>query len=257
MNIFVLTDLEGISGVDSIDDLAGENYRHAQERLMADTNAVIKGLFEAGADKVFVEDGHGGGHNFLEDRLDPRAAQAVLNPDHIDLTNIDAFICVGYHAMAGTADAFLDHTQSSVAWHNYYINGKPQGELGQVAVYGGIYGIPVIMTSGDETYCKEASALIPGIIAVPVKKALGRNRAVSIPDAEAEDILRSAAAESLSLINTISPYTEKLPLEIILEFNRTDYLENSLSADPSIERLDARTLRRIADKVVYYEDLLF
>ena len=32
--------------------------------------------------------------------------------------------CVGYHAMAGTLNGFLDHTQSSASWYNYFLNGR-------------------------------------------------------------------------------------------------------------------------------------
>jgi hypothetical protein len=42
--------------------------------------------------------------------------------------------CMGAHAMAGTQNAFLDHTQSSLSWHDYSINGRKVGELAQRAV---------------------------------------------------------------------------------------------------------------------------
>ena len=56
MRIYIITDLEGISGVDSIDmmDENSEGYKLACERLMSDTNAAIEGAFAGGADKVYV-----------------------------------------------------------------------------------------------------------------------------------------------------------------------------------------------------------
>ena len=67
MHIYIITDLEGISAVDSIDmmDENSEGYKLACERLMSDTNAAIEGAFAGGADKVYVVDGHGSGHAVL------------------------------------------------------------------------------------------------------------------------------------------------------------------------------------------------
>lgn len=62
MRVFIMTDLEGISLVDSIDmmDQETEGYRFACERLIADTNAAVQGAIDAGADEILVCDGHGG-----------------------------------------------------------------------------------------------------------------------------------------------------------------------------------------------------
>ena len=57
MTVFIETDLEGISGVSTIDMVANSDPR-ALERLMADTNAAVRGAFAGGADRVLVLD-HG------------------------------------------------------------------------------------------------------------------------------------------------------------------------------------------------------
>ena len=130
MRIFIETDLEGISGVSTIDEIE-QRDPYSFERLMADLNAAVSGAVDAGADEVYVTDGHGGGNNFIADRLDKRARQVNASAD--DLPGCDAAFIIGAHAMAGTANAFLDHTQSSKTWHNYYINGCRHGEMGQLA----------------------------------------------------------------------------------------------------------------------------
>ena len=58
MKVAIITDLEGISCVDSIDMIFGDGYQFACEQLMLDVNAAINGAFEGGADEVFVVDGH-------------------------------------------------------------------------------------------------------------------------------------------------------------------------------------------------------
>ena len=144
MKVFIETDLEGISGV-SRAEMVADSHRYALERLMADTNAAVRGAIDAGAERVFVLDGHGGGKNFIPGLLDPRAEQTGIDR----VKEADLCFIIGMHAMAGTQNAFLDHTQSSVSWHHYRVNGRRYGECGQLAAYAGAYGIPLGMVSGD------------------------------------------------------------------------------------------------------------
>ena len=64
MKILLMTDLEGISGVNTIEKVSDEGtpgHRFALERLMLDVNAAVDGAFRGGATDVYVKDGHGGG----------------------------------------------------------------------------------------------------------------------------------------------------------------------------------------------------
>ena len=193
--VYFITDLEGISGISRADQVVKDSpdYPFALERLMADTNAAVAGAFDGGADEVLVEDGHGGGGNFLPGRLDPRAKQNIGKTDY---TTIDAIMHVGAHAMAGTLNAFLDHTQSSVRWFDYQINGRSMGEMGQEGVLAGVYNIPTVFVSGDEAACLEARQFFGDIPTAPVKYALGRNTAVCLDGDEALELIRRRAAES-------------------------------------------------------------
>ena len=62
MKIFIMTDLEGISGIDHI-DMIGKNpegYEKAREYLMLDVNTTVRGLFDGGAikrDASLIRDG--------------------------------------------------------------------------------------------------------------------------------------------------------------------------------------------------------
>ena len=119
MKIFIMTDLEGISGI-SRKEQVDNSERYALERLMADVNAAVRGAFDGGADEVYVEDGHGGGRNFIKELLDPRAVQIGNAGTGVKtMTEVDAMFLIGAHAMSGTLNAFLDHTQSSMTWHDY------------------------------------------------------------------------------------------------------------------------------------------
>ena len=255
MHVIIITDLEGVSCVDSIDmmDTTKEGYRKACEYLMADVNAAIAGALEGGADRITVVDGHGSGRNFLPGMLDPRAEQIsardfCCNP----LTGVDAILCVGCHAMAGTEKAFLDHTQISTRWFDYRINGVSMGEIGQQAVIGGVYQAPVVMVSGDEAACLEAQALIPGVLTASVKTAQIRNQAECVPQAEALVRIRKAAAEGVMRYRQIPTISITLPAEVSLTLYRTDYCDEIMHEGLTRK---GRTLTKTLKKVTCYWDI--
>ena len=251
MTIFIETDLEGISGVSSL-DMVASGERYARERLMADTNAAVAGAFDGGADRVFVLDGHGGGRNFLLDMLDPRAEIAPMDA----IRESDACFEIGAHAMAGTQNAFLDHTQSSVSWHDYRINGRRYGETGQLAVFAGAFGVPFVMASGDFAACAEVRALFGNIETASVKTAVGRNRAACLPEEEGERLIREYAKRAVKLAGSVPPFRVLFPMEISVEFNRTDYADDAMARRPDAERTGPRTVRRIIREIRSYDDLM-
>lgn len=256
MQVLIITDLEGIAGVDSIDmiDESTDGYRRACEYLMADTNAAIDGAFAGGADRVTVVDGHGSGQNFVPSLLDKRAEQiSSYEFSHQTPAHYDALLCVGAHAMAGTQDAFLDHTQTSTKWFEYCINGTPQGELGQQAYCLGHFGIPLVMASGDEAACREAAWLVPNIATACVKTAEGRNRAKSLPLDEAYRRIREAACDGVMRRKEIKPLSLQFPVELKLTFCRNDYCD--LVMHEGLER-NGRTVRKTIEKVDRYLDLV-
>ena len=257
MKIFIMTDLEGISGI-SRKEQVDELEPFALERLMADVNAAVRGALDGGATTVWVEDGHGSGKNFLPGKLDPRAIQ-VENLSHGEMVmkEADAIFSIGAHAMSGTQNAFLDHTQSSVCWHDYTVNGRKFGELGQQAIFAGAFGIPLVMVSGDFAACAEAREQFGNLCTAVVKHAVKRNEAVCIPLEEAENAIYMAAKTAMATIANARPFRILLPAEVKVEFNRADYCDDILEqSDYRYERLDARTLRKVIPKIESFHDVL-
>jgi D-amino peptidase len=247
VKIYIHTDLEGISGIDSMDmiDRTSPRYRQCCEYLMSDLNAAIDGAFAGGATEVTVLDSHGGGNNFILDLLDPRA-KLDTRPNKkwwgtLDRSYQGTFF-IGAHAMAGTQNGFLDHTQSSQSWHDYRMNGRKMGELGQWAVVAGNWGVPLLMVSGDEAACAEARDFFSPVETAVVKRGQGRNRAELVELKEARTRIREAARRAVGLIGKARAFTPSKPMEILLEFNRCDYCDE-VAARPGIERLDGRTIR--------------
>src|SRR5580700_8848842 len=135
MIVWMMTDMEGLSGVDKIVQFSPESeaapeYRYGLDQLTSEANAAIAGCFDAGATDVRICDGHGFNKNrgFTSD-LDPRAQKvhvASRNPirwEGLD-ESVSALVMIGQHAMAGTVNAFLDHTQSSRVICRYMFNGE-------------------------------------------------------------------------------------------------------------------------------------
>jgi D-amino peptidase len=217
---------------------------------MGDLNAAIDGAFAGGATHVTVLDSHGGGNNFILELLDKRAENDTRpNKKWWGILD-DSFqgtFFIGAHAMSGTQNAFLDHTQSSLTWHDYSINGRRMGELAQWAVVAGNWNVPMLMVSGDETACAEARNFFNPVETAAVKRAKGRNRAELANLDESRKRIREAARRAVSLVGKGRPLIPIKPMEMTLEYNRADYCD-AAAAKPGIERLDARTIRWVTSE---------
>lgn len=250
MRVFVLTDLEGVAGVASFDrDVypGAPRLERARALLTAEVNAAVAGLFDGGVDEVVVLDGHGDSAIVFED-LDPRASLIhgrPLSPRWADeLAGCAAAIFVGQHAMAGTSDGNLNHTQDSrtTAWIT--LNGETIGEIGQFAFLAGSRGVPAIFLSGDDAACREFSALVPAAVTAAVKRGLGRDSAVSLPAAEARRRIREGARTALARHRErpIAPLTRRPPYVLERRFFTTASVEPYFGR-PGVEIVDQLTIR--------------
>ena len=259
LNALILTDLEGISGVETIDAVipAGTPLNlDACEKLVGDTNAAVEALFEEGAEKVYVLDGHGSGQNFTKGLLDKRATQITIADLSWAIKDVGSVVLVGMHAMAGTMTAFLDHTQNSSKIHRYFYNGEKIGEMSQAGFFAGLFGVPIVAVSGDVAACREAEKLFSGVPTAAVKRAVKRNVAECLPLDEARALIKDATKRGYRNRESFSPMEAKLPLTVEIEFNRCDYADDALENNPSLERIDEYVVRSIKNKVEGYLDVL-
>ena len=208
MRVYISVDMEGVAGVVHEDQTDPTEPRHAGEynrmrRLMtSEANAAIEGAVEAGATRILVNDSHWLMRNLLAEELHPSAELLSGGPklrsmvEGVEL-GFDAAIFVGYHAMAGTRHAIIDHTYTGTV-HEARLNGRPVGELGINAALAGSYGVPVAMVSGDQALAAEAKALLGDAVeTVVVKHAVGRFAARSVSPAESCRRIREGAAAAL------------------------------------------------------------
>ena len=260
MNVFIFTDLEGISGVTDIDfmDKKNEKYSLACELLCKSINLCVATCFDGGADKVYYIDGHAGGGNVNGELIDKRAVKCSLTDWQELLADgqIDCLIELGSHARAGTVGGFLDHTVNSKQWFCHKVNGVEMSELSMHALVSGAYGVPTVACIGDEGACAQAREYIPDIFCGAVKRASCRNFAEDIDDGE--HILADTVKTALENYKSVSLYKTQLPATVELTFYRTDMCERALGrCGEDVTRPDARTLRKTVNKITRYDDLKF
>ncbi|MBR5379607.1 MAG: M55 family metallopeptidase [Clostridia bacterium] len=212
MKIYISVDMEGISGINHPDYVMREGrlYATGQRLMTADTNAAIRGAFDGGADEVIVVDAHGMSGNLLVEQLDPRALLLAGEPHQprfpfLDRT-VDGMFLVGYHAMAGTQGANLEHTMTSASWHRFCINGKPYGELGIDAEIAAECGVPVMMVSGDDKLCEEACTWLGNIETAMTKQGLGRQSAFCLSPEYGQNRIYASARRAAERLTQREPF---------------------------------------------------
>lgn len=260
MNVFLLTDLEGIDGVTDIDfiDKTHEKYALGCRLLEKSISLATEVCLQCGADKVYYLDGHAGGGNVIAENVHPSALKCTLSDweELLRTGQIDCQIELGAHARAGTIGGFLDHTVSSKEWFCHRVNGIEMSELSLHALVCGAYGVPVVACVGDETACRQAREYVPQIYTGAVKRAEMRNVAVAYENAD--EILEETIRRALESYRSVPPYRIALPATVELTFYRTDFCEVSLARyDGNAERVDARTLRKQIFEIKKYKDLKF
>ena len=252
--IYILSDMEGISGVRLSDQVRpGPTPEYAEGcRLMrAEINVAIGAAFEGGADEVLVCDTHVAGGQVLIAEMDSRASYELPVPGDM-MPGLDesfaGLILLGHHARAGTLKAFLDHTMSSESWFECRLNGRAIGEIGIEATFAGQLGVPVIAVTGDLATRNEAREQLGDIPCAVVKDAVCRNRAhcLSLPEAHAR--VRSTLVEAVRDPSRYTPFRPAIPLNFSLTYYRTDMADETASR-LGYRRVDARTVECTIDRL--------
>ncbi len=253
MKIYLFVDMEGISGICNREMVmpSGSHYQEGRRLYTQDANACIRGCFDAGAQSVVVRDGHGSGFNFLLDDLDQRV-DVVQGPCAYQrlpgIEGSDALILLGYHAMAGTAQAVLEHTFSSATIQQMWLNGRAVGEFGLDAAVAAAYGVPVILVSGDDKICREAQAFVPEIVTCLVKTGFGCQCARMMAPQAAHLLIEEKTVEAIRRIEQIPPPTVALPVTLRMEMVERQPIPHAISR-PNVTVIDGRTYEVTADAV--------
>jgi len=255
--VFISVDMEGIWGVVHGDQVSaqGRDYGPARKWMADDVNAVIEGLFEAGAAEIIVNDSHGSMRNILAHDLNPKVSLVTGSPKPLSMmqgidNSFDACIFIGYHARAGTASSVLDHTYSGATIRSIKVNNLELPELGLNAAIAAAFGVPVIMLSGDAETCNQARSILGSeVVTVAVKESFGRYAAELLPQEEARKRLREGAKEALLKRGKIAPLRLKPPYAFELEFHNSSQAEMPVLV-PGIKVTGPRSVAFTADDFI-------
>lgn len=259
MKIFMVTDMEGVAGVVSFVDQSypdGRYYDAGKRLATGEVNAAVDGLLQAGVDEVLVWDGHGaGGIDFEELHAQALLLHGRPSPPWSRLQEViaryDAFVIVGQHAMAGVVTGNQNHTQNSLTVDSYRLNGRRIGEIGQMALFMGALGLPLLFVSGERDACSEAEELVPGIVTVAVKEGLGRGSAISVSAPAARKRIRQGIATAVARHRhaPIAPLVWPGPYLLVKRFFHTDTADAEMSKQGA-ERLDAQSVRFRSENIL-------
>lgn len=242
MKLYVMVDMEGISGIFSKAQIqtGAPFFMAGRQYLTQDVNACIAGCFEGGARQVTVRFAHGDAHQFVWEDLDPRA-EYVAGATHERMPGLDGcagLMLVGYHAMAGTRRALLCHTMSSLGWQNFWINGVRSGEIAIDAGIAGDHDVPTVLVTGDDKACREAKRFLPGVLTAVVKEGLNWEAARLLAAPVAHARIRTTAAQAAAACQRLKPYRVKRPVRLRLELCET---RSAPEPKPGVRVVDGRT----------------
>ena len=255
MEVFISADMEGVSGVAAAEDVVRgtDAYERGQTLLHEDVNAAIDGAFDGGATSVVANDSHSSMRNLEAERLDeraslirgstkPRSMMQGLTRDH------DVAFFVGYHAMAGTAAAVLNHTFYGHELVELSVDGVAVGELGWNARLAGALGVPVGLVTGDDATAAETSRELGADgRSVIVKNGIDRFSAHCRPVTETTGEIRTSAATALRAVDDLEPVeVGDAPHRIEAQWITTN-LAVAAAGVPGVERVGGRRTAVVAD----------
>lgn len=252
MRVYLSIDMEGIAGVvhwdqtNPLDPRCAGEYGRFRRLMTLEANAAIEGALSGGATKVLVNDSHWTMRNLVAEELHPSAELISGGPktwsmmEGIEL-GWDLAACIGYHAMAGTANAILDHSYTDRIMA-VRLNDQLVGELGINAALAGAFGVPIVVVSGDAACAHEAESLLPGVRTVVVKEAVSRNAARCAAPEVARGLIRQAMHDVVAAGRPgVRPFLPKPPIGLEVDFSSTVHADHAAMA-PGFLRAGPRTV---------------
>ncbi|WP_158095889.1 M55 family metallopeptidase [Cloacibacillus sp. An23] len=257
MKIFISSDMEGSTGVVSTAQVtAGRpEYPFGRARQLGDVSAAVRGALDAGAERVIICDAHCSMTNLDVAEFGGSVLLASGSPKVLGMVEgaegCDAAFFTGYHAMAGTEKAVLDHSYDRHTIYGIAVNGVKMGETGVNALLCGALGVPVAFVSGDDALCAEARSLLgPQARLCSVKEGLGRGAALCRTPEETEAEIYAAAKEAAEAARRgeLRPFTLEGPYVLEISFMNT--LQTDAAAlVPGARRVSGRALRFECEEV--------
>ena len=244
--VFMITDMEGVSGIyDSdlqVQPYQSPRWEESHKLLTGEVNAAVEGLLAGGATDVVVWDGHDSSRSLSVLDVHPKAR--LLTGGSISRTlELDSSYCaiifIGQHAMAGADKGILSHSYDSRNIQNIWVNNKPTGEIGGRVLLAGAMNLPAIMLSGDTAACQEIHDLVPQAECAEVKSGVSRNAGYMLSHPAACALIREKAQRAIERLAEFKPYKIAGPVEVKVEF--TTAAGRVYDRREGVERVNERT----------------
>jgi D-amino peptidase len=251
LKVYISADMEGITGVASVDQLTPTSFEYNQARqwMTAEVLAAIQGAREAGATEFVVSDSHGNGESLLIDKFPADVPVTIVRSfprplgmmEGIDST-FAAVIFIGYHAATTSTTGVRAHTMSSALLTRIALNGVAQSEAGINAAIAAQYGVPVVMITGDDAIVGETKQRLGNLEGVVVKRAIGFHSAATLTPEVGQARIHQQAKTAVTRRGEMKPYAMTNPITLDVSFKNYRPVE-LLGYLPNIQRVDAHTVR--------------
>ncbi len=155
--IYISADIEGIWGNSDSAYTMKDGYAYEQYRMnmINEVNIAIQNLYKYGAQRIVLNDGHGGMDNLIASKMDERVEMIISHGAYKDYgmmegisSEFDGVCFLGYHCRSNTPGV-MAHTIWGSQVRCIHLNGEEVGESGLNAHLAWYYGVPVLLVSGD------------------------------------------------------------------------------------------------------------
>jgi D-amino peptidase len=258
LKVYISADMEGITGVASVDQLGPANFEYQQARawMTAEVLAAIQGAREAGATEFVISDSHGNGESLLIDKFPSDVPITIVRSfprplgmmEGID-SSFAAVIFIGYHTSTSSTTGVRAHTMSSALLTRIALNGTSMSEAGINAAIAAHFGVPVVMITGDDAIVDESKQRFGPLEGVAVKRAIGFHSAATLTPDVAQALIREHAKTAVGRRASMKPYALTKPITVDVSFKNYRPVE-LLGYLPNIQRIDSHTVRYIARDVL-------
>lgn len=255
MRLYLSCDMEGTAGVCSwmqCDPSNRHEYPIYRRYMTQEVRAAIEGARSAGVTDVTVNDSHWDMRNLLWDELpaDVRVVSGGRKPfsmaEGLDAGGFGGAFFTGYHARVGDANGVLAHTYTADSLYNVRINGIACSEALLNAAMAGVYGIPLLLVSGDRVVVEHVKEHMPWVTGIVVKEGIGHYAADSITPKAAQAALRDGAARAIRDAAKAKPFTFEPPVTLEIDTTRVEHAD-FIELMPGFTRTAGRTVRFVHD----------
>jgi D-amino peptidase len=248
MKVYISADIEGVGCIVRQEQSSpgGREYAWARKMMTEEVNAAVRGAFDAGADEVVVSDSHNIGLNLIPEDMDERVAVIMGSPrplcmmEGIDM-GFDVAFLVGYHGMAGTANATLVHTFTARIAEVKF-NDMAFGEIGISAALAGHYEVPVALVTGDDRTSLEATGLLEGVETVEVKRGIGTHAGLCLQPLKSRKLIYEGAKKAMSRRGDLVPFKVPGAVDLLVRLTTASGADRMLRI-PGVERADNTSVR--------------